>query len=190
MQLAVDVDGVIADQVPPVLERLNRKYGLEVTKDQIRRWNEPIADTDIKTEIEESLLDESFVLAMEPIEGATDALEQLAAKHKIMIATNRDRTADKATREWLSKNGIHYDSYINTSISGKGAIVGDILIDDYPGNLLAFSSKGRLGILFDQPWNQGDPAIANAVTMGSVVRARGWDEVVEIIGSASSRKEK
>lgn len=190
MKLVVDVDGVIADQVSPVLERLNKIYRLNVTKDQIKRWDEPIADTDIKTEIEKSLLDKKFVLSLKLIDNAREALNQLAEEHEIIIATNRAPVVDQVTQEWLKKNGIPYHHYVNTSTSGKGTIVGDILIDDYPGNVLEFSAKGRLGILFEQPWNEYDPLIESAIAQGRIIRAHGWIEVVEIINSLSSLKKK
>lgn len=183
MHLVVDVDGVLADQVPPVLDRINEKYGLGVRKKHIKRWDQAIADTDIKVEIESSLLDPEFVLGMRLIRDARRALVELAKSHHITIATNRDPSVDEFTKEWLQKKGIPFDDYVNTKKEGKGAISGHILVDDYPKNLIDFSVGGRLGILFTQPWNENDDSFGEAIKGNRLVRARGWDEVVEIIKS-------
>lgn len=190
MRIIVDVDGVLADQVSPVLERLNERYGLSVTKEEIRRWDEPIADTDIKTEIEKSHLDPDFVRSMRPLEDACAAMKELARRYEVIIATNRAPSADAATRQWLASNGIPYAEYINTSKSGKERVSGDVLIDDYPGNVLRFAASGGVGILFEQPWNENDPSIRQAIEHGNlagrIIRARGWRSVVEILKSLES----
>jgi len=183
MKLVVDVDGVLADQVSPVLARLNSEYGLNVTRDQIRTWNEPIADTDIKTAIESAQLDADFILAMKPIEGAREAMLELANEHEITVATDRGPLAEDATVVWLKNNGIPYNRYVGTSQLGKGAIAGDILIDDYPRNVLRFIENGGLAILFDQPWNENDPSVEEAILQGRVIRARGWRCVLCIVRS-------
>lgn len=181
MKIAVDVDGVIADQISPVLKRLNAKYRLIVTRADIRHWDEPIADTDIKTEIETSLLNSQFILGMNLIRGARSALVKLARKHIIIIATHRPLVSDQATQAWLHKKGIPYHHYVNTSTQGKASLSSDILIDDYAGNVVAFSARGRHAILFDQPWNADDSEVEMASKEGRVARAHGWQEVVEII---------
>lgn len=183
MHLVVDVDGVLADQVPPVLKRLNKKYGLRVSKKQIRQWDQPIAQTDIKTEIENSLLDPQFVLSMRLIRGARPALIELVANHSITIATNREPQMDKFTQQWLQKKDIPYHRYVNTRKHGKGAISGDVLIDDYPQNLAAFLATGGLAILFSQPWNEDDHSLEEAHKDDQLVRAHRWKEVVAIINS-------
>jgi len=183
MHLVVDVDGVLADQVPPILKRLNQKYSLSLRKKDIRQWDQPIADTDIKTEIENSLQDAQFVLSMGLIKGAHWALMELDKNHSITIATNREPQMDKFTREWLQKKRIPYDRYVNTREHGKGAISGDVLIDDYPNNLAGFLAAGGLGILFSQPWNEDDHSLEDAYKDDQIVRAHGWKEVVAIINS-------
>jgi 5'(3')-deoxyribonucleotidase len=185
-KLVVDVDGVIADQITPVLKRLNEKDpDLNMTKDQIRKWDQPIkgpkTSTDIKTEIENSLCDSQFVFNMGLIPGAKEALIELAKKHEIIIATTRPSVSNEATQEWLRENGIPFHRYVNMRLLGKGCVSGDILIDDNPDNIFAFSAKGRHAFLFDQPWNEGDPKIGTASKEGRVVRAHGWEEVVKII---------
>jgi len=51
--IVVDVDGVLADQVTPVLENINEKFGSNYKKSDIVLWDQPlpIANTNIKIEV-------------------------------------------------------------------------------------------------------------------------------------------
>ena len=185
LNIVVDVDGVLADQVTPVLDELNSKFGSHYVKDDIKHWDEPLplAHTDIKTAIESSHQRPDFVGSMKPIENAPDVVSELSKYHEIWIATNWTAVADKPTRKWLEDNRIPYepDHYHNTSIEGKGVIKGDIIIDDYPKNVLAFiSTPGRKGILFTQPWNEDDELLLGNE---NVFRAKNWLEVWSRIDS-------
>ena len=183
MHLLIDVDGVLADQVTPVLKKINSRYGLNLTKEDIRRWDQAIGPTDIKTEIEASQLDPEFVLKMEPIEGALIAVAELSRGHTITIATNRAVEASEPTKQWLALHSIPYDDFLNTGIAGKGAQAGDVLIDDYPVSVLDFSSEGKFAIVFTQPWNLDDETLAEAMSRGTVARAKDWSQVVELVNS-------
>lgn len=177
LTVVVDVDGVLADQVTPVLEELNRRHGSSYVKKDIRHWDEPLplAHTDIKTAIESSHQNPDFVKSMNPIENASEVVRELSKYLEVFIATNRTSVADQPTREWLKSNNIPYDSYHNTSLEGKGVIQGDIIIDDYPKNVLEFTAKpNRVGILFAQPWNENDTSL---IGKNNIFRAKGWLEV-------------
>ena len=185
MILLVDVDGVLADQVPPVLDRLNREMGYHITKDEIREWDQKIGHTDIKTEIESALLQPEFILSMPLIEGAQETLDTLSKNHKIFIATDRDPATEQYTKQWLKEVGIRYEQFINTVGRGKATLPGDALIDDYWGNIENFAATARLGILFSQPWNSDNEQIESQIANMLVVRAHGWYDVARIINEKS-----
>jgi len=185
LTLVVDVDGVLADQVTPVLETINGKYGSKYTKEDIHRWDQPLpaANTDIKTEIENSHHHASFIMNMKPLPDAKNVLRVLSKYCEITIATNRPRVANIPTKLWLFVNNIPYDKYVNTSIKGKGAAKGNILIDDYPKNALEFTApegQERAALIFTQPWNENDQSV---IGNDKIVRANNWQEVLEKIQS-------
>ncbi len=188
MKVAIDVDGVLANQVPPVLRLLNRKYGLNVRKRNIRRWDEPIADTDIKVEIEGNLLNPNFLNNMRLINGAKDAANQISKKHYIVIATNRDPKVVIQTQNWLNRKGIPFNEFISTKIEGKGAVDADVLIDDYPGNIVEFQAKNRYAILFDQPWNREFDIEKEVPESKKVYRAHGWKEVLRFLSKIQNNR--
>jgi 5'(3')-deoxyribonucleotidase len=188
LTIVVDVDGVLADQVTQVLDALNSKYGSHYVKADIRHWDEPLplAHTDIKTAIESSHNDPNVVTSMNTIQNAPEVMRELSKYCEIWIATNRTAIADKPTREWLRKCNIPYEPghYHNTSIEGKGVIQGDIIIDDYPKNVLAFTSKpDRKGIILTQPWNESDESL---IDNENIYRAKDWLDVWRIINSLDS----
>lgn len=186
MKLAIDVDGVLADTVVLALERLNKERGLNVTKDQIKKYGEPIADTDIGAILEKYLLDDSFLLAVEPICGACEAVKKLAEEHEIIIATNRYPDIDYDTIQWLINNDIPFHHYVNTRLSGKESVAADILVDDYPDSVSRFAERGGIAILFDQPWNQYDMRLFQR----NVARAYDWEDVLQIVEFEGAPKEK
>jgi 5'(3')-deoxyribonucleotidase len=182
MTLVVDIDGVLADQVTPVLDSINKKFGSKYTKEDIRSWDQklPLAHTDIKTEIENSHNNPSFVENMVPIRDAQKVLMELSKYCEITIATQRTRNADKSTKKWLKKHNIPYNKYVNTNLKGKGSAKGNILIDDYPKNVLDFIQQERTAFIFTQPWNENDQSI---IGNDRIIRVNSWNEILEEIKS-------
>ena len=180
--LVVDVDGVLAEQVTPVLDLINQKFGSKYTKEDIIRWDQPLplANTDIKTEIENSHNDPKFVQNMQPIKNSIQVFTELSKYCEITIATHRPKIADKPTKKWLRKNNIPYDNYVNTSLKGKGSAKGNMLIDDYPKNVLDFTQQERIAFIFSQPWNENDESL---IGKDRIVQVDSWNDILERIKS-------
>lgn len=184
LTVAIDVDGVLAEQVIPVLQRIKEKYGISLSKEQITEWDYRIGDTDIKTEIELALTDESFVRAMPPIQGCREALGILTRSFHVVVATSRHPMTDSWTREWLSANGIKYHRLVNTYAEGKSLPEVQILIDDYVGNIeefVASAGDSRQAVLFSQPWNTDHHSLMPFIVAKQVYVATGWSKVVDLI---------
>lgn len=182
--IAVDVDGVLAEQVIPVLLKIKEKYGISLSKEQITEWDYRIGDTDIKTEIELAEMEEGFVRSMLPIEGCREALEILTRTFHVVVATGRHPMTDSWTREWLSANGIKYHRLVNTHAEGKSLPEVQILIDDYVGNIQEFITSGsdsRQAILFSQPWNTDHHSLMPFIVAKQVYVATSWSKVVDLV---------
>jgi len=182
--IAVDLDGVLAEQVIPVLSRIKNELGIEMTKAEMTDWALPIANTNIKDEIEKALRDGDFISKMPVIKGGVEAVQELNLRYSVVIATARDPMTENYTRDWLKKNGIEYKELINTYHKGKILNNVDILIDDYIGNVQVFlnnGAKSKMAILFSQPWNQNTIQISNLISSGRVLIARSWQEVLSYL---------
>lgn len=182
--IAVDMDGVLVEQVVPVLSKLKREMGVDLSKDDITDWECPIGSTNIKAEIERAQLEEEFVREMPLIEGAKEVLEVLSREFDIVIATGRQPCTDPWSHEWLKKHGIPYTRLVNTRASGKTLPDVDLLIDDYVGNVEEFIRNGharRQAILFAQPWNKDISQISDLVESGKVRIAYSWRDVLDLV---------
>ena len=178
MRIAIDVDGVLADQVKSILVRLNAKYGRQWKHEDVIKWDQEFEDTDIEKEINKALLEKNYILEIETIPGAVEAVATLAQQHWIMIASARPTETQEFTMRWLTK---HFDSYfkdfINTVDTGKADLDADILIDDNIDHISAFSSNKGVGILFSQPWNREREILEPMIKIGKVWVCNGWLEV-------------
>lgn len=184
LTIAVDVDGVLAEQVIPVLQRIKEKYGINLSKEQITEWEFPIGNTDIKTEIELAEREEDFVKSMLPLVGCSEALSELARTFQVVVATSRDPMTDSWTKEWLNANGITYHRFINTHSEGKSLPGVQILIDDYEKNIKEFVTSGsdsRQAVLFSQPWNVEHNPLLSFIESKQVYVVTCWSSVVECV---------
>lgn len=179
--VAVDVDGVLADQVKAILADIRRRLGIEMERSDVRSWDEPVpgTETDIKIEIESALRRKEFVRSIPFLPGAREGVRKLQSHgYRIIVATSREPSVDSATRAWLDAGGVEYDDYLNLSVDGKGGVAADILVDDYTKHIEDFSKQGGMGVLFRQPWNASRD---EDDFRDQVVVADGWEETVKII---------
>ncbi len=181
MKIAVDVDGVLAEQVPHLLKRMREQYCIELRKKDIRLWNQPIGHTDFTTEIERALLDADFVLSMPAIRGARAALDELATQHHVVITTGRPVEASDNTLEWLRRKRLRFHEFVNTREQGKPSLAVDVLIDDHLDSAEGFALTNRLAILLSQPWNCDRASIEPLVRRRAIICAKNWSEVLGII---------
>ena len=180
--LGIDVDGVLGEQVPAVLEYLRRKKGIgkNLTKLQITDWNFAFDNTDIAKEIEEALLDTTFVTEMGVVQGSTEAMSDLFRKFHVVIATSRPIDSEEATVRWLRRN-FAFHEFANTRETGKDSLGLEILVDDNLDNVKKFAFSGGVAVLFSQPWNRADGELEEHIKTKRVVRCEGWEEVVRCL---------
>jgi 5'(3')-deoxyribonucleotidase len=189
MTIAVDMDGVLVEQVVPVLAKLRQEMSVNLSKCDITDWEYPIGTTNIKAEIERAETDEKFVRQMQPIEGAVEAFRIISERFEIIIATSRDSCTDTWNHDWLKEHDVIHKGLINTRTDGKILPHVDLLIDDYIGNIEDFIRNGplcRKAILFAQPWNKDISRISDLVKSGRVRIAHSWQTVLALLGFSIS----
>lgn len=180
--VGVDVDGVLGEQVPPALERIKAKgKGGDLSKSDITDWDFPIDDTNISKEIEEYLLDPTFVVEMPVVSGSTSAMKQLHETYHVVVATNRPLETENSTIDWLKHFKFH--EYANTREVGKDKLGLDILIDDNLDNVKIFAFSGGRAILFSQPWNQNvkDKELEDMIRAKKVICCENWEDVLNAL---------
>jgi 5'(3')-deoxyribonucleotidase len=178
--IALDVDGVLADQVPHVLSRAEREMGTKMKKEQITAWDTAVGEIPFDRLILKYLQDSEFVMKMSPMEHARHAVDTIQRTCDIIVASSRPKETENYTVQWLRDNfGLDERQFKNTTKSGKSGLKADVLIDDNIGNIKSFveASKHHLGILFSQPWNTQMDAIGKLIDGRRIVVKASWDEI-------------
>jgi len=154
LKIAVDIDGVLADQVSAVLLEIEKDYGQTYCKSDINRAHWSFAGIEIWTEIARLLADPEYVMRVPLIEGSQKAIKQLC-RHDLLVVTARRPNAEEATRRWLNWHFPSLTQYYHARTGTKHNIPSDVLIDDLDMNIVEFvrSDPNRRGILFLHPWS-------------------------------------
>lgn len=189
LRVAIDVDGVLGDQVPHVLDRANREKSLSMKKSDIVRW-----DTMVGDETFPDLIDRyfhtvaGFALSMPTVEGAVESVVRLSASVKLVVVTGRPDCVYEDTRAWVRNRFPVKLQVVRDRTPGKTEIAADVLVDDFPGHFAYKGGTRRLGILFDQPWNR-DERISRVDPDSQVVFvAKSWLDVESIVARIAVEK--
>lgn len=177
MRVLVDVDGVLAAHFEPFASTIRSESGANVRATDLSTWDVRIGETDVLSIITTRLDDPAYLWQIPPVKNAATGVERLRnAGHEVLVATHRPATVHSTTRRWLAANDIVVDGYLTDVPENKGRIDGDVLIDDYHGNVNDALATGMEGLLFRQPWNR---QYATDFDADQIVY--GWAEIPEVI---------
>jgi 5'(3')-deoxyribonucleotidase len=163
MDILVDVDGVVADLVTPILERVNKATNSSVKYDDITKFYFLDPKHKILTKEQSEVARASFsepglVESLSVIPGSQEGIQKLRdLGHDIIWVTSpwkESKTWCWERTRWLKE---HFDTHSDDIIfaSRKEKIPGKVFIDDRVKNVEAWQSKmGGAALLYDQPWNQ------------------------------------
>jgi 5'(3')-deoxyribonucleotidase len=162
LRIAVDIDGVLADQVGAVLRVIEKEYGLKYLKSDVNCAHWTFSGREIWSEIARLLADSEYTLGVPLIKGSQRGIEQLA-NHSMCVVTARRPNAEDATKQWLSAHFPCLTEYYHARTGMKHNIPSDVLIDDLDMNIVDFvrSDPKRHGILFVHPWSLNGMDIEN-----------------------------
>lgn len=175
--VAVDIDGVLANQIDGILSKIKKRYNIDLLYDDVKEWDLKIEETDMAQMIWDELKNRKYVLSMPLHRGALEAMNKLISHHKIVIVTARPPESDIWTKQWLSKNKVPFDTYVNMKEGNKHNIDVEVsvLVDDYIMNIQGFleNSDGK-AILFSQPWNQNLDHLKYYIDQGRLKVVKNW----------------
>lgn len=169
--LAVDMDGVLADLIPRLIEVVNECEGDSVSHDDIITWNLGKYFKCGKKVYE--YLTHDLFLTLPVIEDSQEAMRKLNEVYDLHIATSATNNKDSlvAKMTWLEEH-FPFISYENIILCGKKDLIScDIMIEDSPMNLKAVQPR-ELGLLLDMPHNRKSK---------SHKRVMNWKEIEEIL---------
>jgi 5'(3')-deoxyribonucleotidase len=160
LKIAVDIDGVLADQVGAVLEVIEKEYGQKYCKSDVNRAHWTFGGRELWSEIGRLLADPEYTINLPLIEGSQRGVKQII-HHEVFVVTARRPSAEEATKEWLNAHFPCLKDYYRARTGTKHNVPSDVLIDDLDFNIVEFvkSHPDRRGILFKHPWSINDTDI-------------------------------
>jgi 5'(3')-deoxyribonucleotidase len=177
MRIAVDVDGVLADRIGSIVDRIAETYGVALEPADVDEYDFSIpgTDVDIHEVVDASTHDPDHLLSLDPIDGAIDGMQTLDDRHELAIATHRPRRIHTHTKRWLRTHDVPYDEFVDECGRRKCELGATVLVDDRPANVRAFARRRGPGILFRQPWN------AECTVEPSVSVVDDWPALIDLI---------
>jgi 5'(3')-deoxyribonucleotidase len=183
LTVGIDIDGVLGNQIAGVLPRVKRRLGLDLQYDDITDWRLPLGtETDIAQEIIGAMEDPNYILSMPVHPGAREFLNMLYRRNRVILVTARPLAARDWTREWLEGEGLQFDELATATEMKKSFNATDILVDDYPGNVVEYlTNTPGVAILLDQPWNRDRAQLDPWVQKGRLFVVKSLGEAEPII---------
>ncbi len=185
MKIGIDVDGVLADLVTPLIQFHNEKYGTELSVEDVKGYDLAeaweVSDAEHRRRIDD-FLQSDRVSNLEPLEDARGVIDILASKHDLYVLTARKPAiAREATERWVNERfpDSFEDVLFSEDSSSKAALCEEnditLLIDDNPDHVRACSEHDVTGVLFRQPWNE------DADLPEHVPKVHGWSQVLQLV---------
>lgn len=151
--ILIDMDDTIEDLSDAWSRWLSAKYGLSVSKFDLRDWDVTKAFPTLSAkEVYAPLYTDEFWETVHPLDGADEVLRKLIDDgHEVYIVTASTYQTLKTKMEYVLFRYFPYLTWNNVIVTyNKQMIKGDILIDDGPHNLIGGS---YIPILMDAPHN-------------------------------------
>ena len=177
-RLAVDIDGVCADTVPLILDKLNKHYGKSYTTDDLYEYPLTTFYGNDAMEVYDLYAEEIYTVA-QPVNGAVKVLNMMAREGMdITYLTCRDYRYKDITVNWLIRNNFPVPQRVictndKTAFLRKAKC--DFNIDDNPIFTEELASLNiATAVLFDCPYNRYlvDPRI---------IRVSDWYDIWSLI---------
>ena len=180
LRIALDIDGVLADTMRIWLKLCNDRFDMNLTYDQIDRWNfwrdKGMEEIDMETLFNDAWEDWK---TLPPTENNLSRKVELLHELGIVdIVTARNSMTIANVTKWLDKEKIRRNSVVVVEPDQtKGHLDYDVFIDDSPLNLLDIADKGKFALCYDQPWNR------NISQRENLLRIRGLSDACARIRS-------
>lgn len=150
-RILLDMDGVLCDLLKKWFATYNEEFGDALRPESVTEWG-PHRFAKAGKRVYQYLARPGFFRDLEPIPGAIEGVNALAARgHELVVVTSARRGhTDKAA--WIKEHlpVIPADHIVFTH--RKELVRGDILFDDAPHHLEAFAAYG-LPVAMAYPYN-------------------------------------
>ena len=153
--ILIDMDSVICDLMSEWHRRYNEDYQDNLSVEKLMCWrSEDYVKSECGEKIYEYLDQPGIFLHLKPLPNAIEVLERLSLRYDVLIVTSSRTYAYTEKEQWVEEN-LPFIGKNNLIFSHrKEMILGDLLFDDAPHNLIAFKNTGRTAIAMNYPYNE------------------------------------
>jgi hypothetical protein len=184
---AVDVDGVLLRLTDPVLDLINRRYGLRLTEQHITCWRWMPDVLGLTNREQDAMWDLIWSTPAVPYPGSLNFIESLQKAGYIVHALS-NRTKQKHNNKQVAAAerdfpGLGVDAWTlvpdgESKSTHLKRLRAAYLLDDKPLNVVdATVNSDAIGLLMDRPWNKG--YVGNL--WGHGIRVRGYEGVLDLV---------
>ncbi|HJV45967.1 MAG TPA: hypothetical protein VJ824_09635 [Bacillota bacterium] len=170
--LLLDMDDVIVDQSLTWVKRIYEKTGIHFNREEWTDWqlSNHLPSDIVHLIFEEINKEPGFFRYLPPKEGAIEGIRELSCYYDIVFVSAGEHYAYQDKYYWIEDNLPFLPKPNLILTHRKDLIIGDILVDDGPHNLL--SSPVKTKIVFDGPWNK---------QLTQFPRVHRWEQLVELL---------
>lgn len=179
-KIGVDIDGVIADSQPVIIDKLNRLFGKNyILNDFINFDSVKMFGVD-RSQLDRIIMEKELEIIEEavPLPGAVETLNQLRDGNKIIIVSARTPVYFGQTMAWLERYGIRHDELRLLGQHDKRQscldLCVDVFIEDNKKNADQIASCGIPVLLMDAAYNRGK-------LPDTITRVYNWSEIQDYI---------
>jgi 5'(3')-deoxyribonucleotidase len=175
LEIAVDLDGVLAESMLVWCKRANKEFGTRLKMEDLDSWSAwkkfPISKDDFYRILDESWDDWLEIPPTEP-----DLAEKVLRIEKfgnLDIVTGRSKRTVEAARNWIDNQKVRYRRFVRVlGWRDKILLDYDVYIDDAPDLMPLISrSPTAWGILYERPWNK------SVIDIPKILKVKAWREV-------------
>lgn len=188
MRIGIDLDDVLVQFLPSLIEFHNNKYGTDLKLDQFASYQFWETWGGTKEEAIQKVYDfhkTPYFSNMPPVIGSQDAIKSLSEKHELYVITSRQNDVAILTRKSVQThfpdsfseinftNHYSQNSHSRTKKEICDSLGIDIMIEDSADYAISCLDNGRKIFLINQPWN------VKRFIPQEVSRVNSWQEIVD-----------
>ena len=192
MKIGVDLDGVLGQTIPAVIEYHNTIHGTNLTLEQFHSnnyWEVWGGTREEAIQEVHNFYETPYFKNIKPVIGARESLKTLKKNNELFIVTSRQNKIIPETKEWVEKYfpNIFSEMYFTNHFTQNGdtktkkevcdSLNVDVLIEDVVEYAVECVTAKRKIFLLDYPWNR------DAVLPEGIQRVYSWEEIIEEIGN-------
>lgn len=152
--LLLDMDDTTVDQSSVWVDKVFERTGIKLDREKWTQWDlNTILPHDIVHMIFAEINQEpGFYRQLPAKQGAIKGIRNLAKFYDIVFVSASEHYGYADKYHWIEEN-LPFLEKINLVLTHrKDLVMGDILVDDGPHNIL--QSPSEIKVIFDQPWNR------------------------------------